>query len=75
MFVLDAYGELEQFYEDDITRKRYNNYTGAPDEPTNLSASIDWKELRDQRKIKLKTVEQILDMDTKKRVREVDQQR
>ena len=47
MIVLDAYGELEQFYEDDITRKRYNNYTGAPDEPNNLSASIDWKELRD----------------------------
>ena len=57
MFVLDAYGELEQFYEDDITRKRYNNYTGAPDEPNNLLASIDWKELRDQRKIKLKSVE------------------
>ena len=54
MFMLDVWGEMEQFYEDEISKKRFNQMTGDPAEPQNLSVSIDWKLMRKQRKIKIK---------------------
>jgi len=43
MFVLDVWGEMEQFFQDEITLKRFNQMTGDPAEPANLSVSVDWK--------------------------------
>ena len=54
MFMLDVWGEMEQFYEDEISKKRFNQMIGDPAEKSNLSASVDWKLLKQQRKIKMK---------------------
>jgi hypothetical protein len=54
MFMLDVWGEMEQFYEDEISKKRFNQMIGDPAEKTNLSVSVDWKVLKNQRKLKMK---------------------
>lgn len=46
MFMLDVWGEMEQFYEDEISKKRFYQMTGDPGEKTNLSVSVDWKQMR-----------------------------
>lgn len=54
MFELDVWGEMEKFYQDQIIYKRQNMMTGDPAEKSVLSASIDWKEMRYQRKMKVR---------------------
>ena len=58
MFVMDVWNEMEQQYMDEISKKRLYKQQmqggPAPDDPTNLSVSIDWKEVRQQRKLKVK---------------------
>lgn len=54
MFTLDVWGEMEQFYENEISKKRFYQMTGDPAEKLNYSVSVDWKQLRNKRKIKLK---------------------
>lgn len=51
MFQLDVWNEMEQWYQDDISKKRWYqaqlNGGADPADPTNLSVSVDWKVLRD----------------------------
>jgi hypothetical protein len=54
MFELDVWGEMEKFYQDQIIYKRQNMMTGDPAEKSVLSASIDWKDMRYQRKMKVR---------------------
>jgi hypothetical protein len=54
MFQLDVWGEMEQYYEDEISKKRFNQMIGDPAEKANLSVSVDWKVLRNQRKLKMR---------------------
>lgn len=56
MFMLDVWGEMEQWYQDDISKKRFMQMQMNPDagDPANLSVSVDWKLIKDQRKMKLK---------------------
>ena len=58
MFELDIWGEFEQLQEDDISKKRWYQaqLRGGPDpgDPTSLSMSVDWKAMRQERKIKVK---------------------
>jgi len=56
MFVLDVWGEMEQFFQDEVTLKRFNQMTGDPAEPQNLSVSVDWKLLKQQRKVKTRNL-------------------
>lgn len=54
MFELDVWGEMEKFYQDQMIYKRQNMMTGDPAEKSVLSASIDWKEIKYQRKMKVR---------------------
>ena len=56
MFMLDVWGEMEQWYQNEISKKRFYQMQMNPDpaDPTNLSVSVDWKILRQQRKMKIK---------------------
>ena len=56
MFMLDVWGEMEQWYQDDISKKRLYQMqmNGDPAEAQNLSVSVDWKLLKQQRKMKIK---------------------
>tara|TARA_B110000285_G_C15000309_1_gene551096 strand:- start:302 stop:1114 length:813 start_codon:yes stop_codon:yes gene_type:complete len=54
MFQLDVWGEMEQYYEDEISKKRYNQNFGDPAEKSNLSASVDWKIMKNKRKLKIR---------------------
>lgn len=56
MFMLDVWGEMEQWYQDDISKKRFMQMQMNPDagDPANLSVSVDWKLIREQRKMKIK---------------------
>lgn len=56
MFMLDVWGEMEQWYQDDISKKRFHQMqaNGEQGDPQNLSVSVDWRVLRDQRKMKIK---------------------
>lgn len=51
---------MEQWYQDDISKKRWYqaqlNGGHDPADPTNLSVSVDWKVLREQRKINVKNL-------------------
>lgn len=48
MFMLDVWGEMEQWYQDDISKKRLHQaqMNGEPYDHQNLSVSVDWKVLR-----------------------------
>ena len=54
--MLDVWGEMEQWYQDDISKKRLYQAQMNGEQPdyTNLSVSVDWQVLKQQRKIKLK---------------------
>lgn len=60
MFMLDVWNEMEQWYQEDISKKRWYQaqLNGGPDpaDAANLSVSVDWKVLREQRKIKVKNL-------------------
>ena len=58
MFQLDVWGEMEQYYEDEISKKRYNQNFGDPAEKSNLSASVDWKIMRNKRKLKIRDLKE-----------------
>lgn len=60
MFMLDVWGEMEQWYADEVSKKRFmqRELNNDPAEPTNLSVSVDWKVLRQQRKMKIKNFNQ-----------------
>ena len=49
MFMLDVWGEMEQWYQDDISKKRFMQMQMDPQlgDPTNLSVSVDWKLIKD----------------------------
>jgi len=63
MFMLDVWGDMEQFYEDEISKKRFYQMTGDPAEKSNLSASVDWKLMKNKRKIKLRDLKDQLKKD------------
>ena len=44
MFMLDVWGEMEQWYQDDISKKRLfaAQQSGEMPDYTNLSVSVDW---------------------------------
>ena len=54
--MLDVWGEMEQWYQDDISKKRFMQMQMNPElgDPTNLSVSVDWKLVKEQRKMKIK---------------------
>lgn len=60
MFMLDVWNEMEQWYQEDISKKRWYQaqLNGGPDpaDAANLSVSVDWRVLREQRKIKVKNL-------------------
>lgn len=57
MFMLDVWGELEQWYQDNQSKKRLN-VMNQPGDPSNLSVSVDWKAMKNQRKLKIKDMKQ-----------------
>ena len=58
MFMFDVWGEMEKFYYDEISKKRFYQMTGDPREKLNFSASVDWKLLKEQRKLKLRELKE-----------------
>ena len=58
--MLDVGGEMEQWYADEVSKKRFmqRELNNDPADPTNLSVSVDWKVLRQQRKMKIKNFNQ-----------------
>lgn len=58
--MLDVWGEMEQWYADEVSKKRFmqRELNNDPADPTNLSVSVDWKVLRQQRKMKIKNFNQ-----------------
>lgn len=44
MFMLDVWGEMEQWYQDDISKKRLYQaqMNGETGDTGNLSVSVDW---------------------------------
>lgn len=69
VFMLDVFGEMEQFYQDQITRKRFIQLTGDPAEKSvNYSADIDWKVTNLQRKMKLQDLKRVVDIKVKLKV-------
>lgn len=53
MFTLDVWGDLERFYEEEVSKKRFYQLQGDPQDKTNFSVSVDWKALRQKRKMKV----------------------
>ena len=54
---------MEQYYEDEISKKRYNQNFGDPAEKSNLSASVDWKIMRNKRKLKIRDMKDAVKKD------------
>jgi hypothetical protein len=58
-----VWGEMEQYYEDEISKKRYNQNFGDPAEKSNLSASVDWKIMKNKRKLKIRDMKDAVKRD------------
>jgi hypothetical protein len=65
MFMLDVWGEMEQYYEDEITLKRKSQMIGDPAEKMNFSVSVDYKIRTNKRKIKMREFKDRVDLEEK----------
>ena len=65
MFMLDVWGEMEQYYEDEITLKRKSQMIGDPAEKMNFSVSVDYKIRTNKRKIKMREFKDRVDQEEK----------
>lgn len=78
ILMIDRFGSEAAAEWDEVTRKRFFQRTGDPEEKSNLSASVDWKLLRDQRKMKRKQAKYVMDVlqqDLVNRFKEINDRR
>ena len=62
ILMIDRFGSEAAAEWDEITKKRKYQRIGDPEERSNLSASVDWKLLREQRKMKRKQAKYIMEV-------------
>lgn len=61
ILMIDRFGEEAALEWDEVTKKRFYQRTGDPAEKSVLSASVDWKLLRQQRKMKRQQLKYVKD--------------